>query len=162
MSDEELVKLLAATNEQLQQALKEQSSVSDRLVEANEKMKEKFLVVMAERDEAWGRAGHAEEQWGRWEIKLATCEKYRDAYAACDRIGTQAVRDLEAKLAECLERNALLEARLGKAVEALESIDALDPESLVIGCGRDALSGLVNLMGAKARAALAAFKGDEA
>ena len=32
--------------------------------------------------------------------KLATCEKYRDAYAECDRIGTQAVRDLEAKLAK--------------------------------------------------------------
>ena len=47
--------------------------------------------------------------------KLATCEKYRDAYAECDRIGTQAVRDLEVKLAEC-------EARLGKAVEALEDI----------------------------------------
>ena len=47
------------------------------------------------------------------EAKLATCEKYRDAYAECDRIGTQAVRDLEAKLAEC-------EARLGKAVEALD------------------------------------------
>jgi hypothetical protein len=31
----------------------------------------------------------------------------------------KAVRDLEAKLAECLERNALLEARLGKAVEGL-------------------------------------------
>jgi hypothetical protein len=40
--------------------------------------------------------------------KLATCEKYRDAYAECDRIGTQAVRDLEAKLA--------------KAVEALDTI----------------------------------------
>jgi hypothetical protein len=34
------------------------------------------------------------------EAKLATCEKYRDAYAECDRIGTQAVRDLEAKLAK--------------------------------------------------------------
>lgn len=33
------------------------------------------------------------------EAKLATCEKYRDAYADCDRIGTQAVRDLEVKLA---------------------------------------------------------------
>ena len=32
------------------------------------------------------------------EAKLATCEKYRDAYAECDRIGTQAVRDLEAKV----------------------------------------------------------------
>ena len=35
--------------------------------------------------------------------KLATCEKYRDAYAECDRIGTQAVRELEAKLAKAVE-----------------------------------------------------------
>ena len=35
--------------------------------------------------------------------KLATCEKYRDAYAECERIGTQAVRDLEAKLAKAVE-----------------------------------------------------------
>ena len=34
------------------------------------------------------------------EAKLVTCEKYRDAYAECDRIGTQAVRDLEAKRAK--------------------------------------------------------------
>jgi hypothetical protein len=33
------------------------------------------------------------------EAKLATCEKYRDAYAEMGRIGTQAVRDLETKLA---------------------------------------------------------------
>ena len=37
------------------------------------------------------------------EAKLATCEKYRDAYAECDRIGTQAVRDLEAKLAKAVD-----------------------------------------------------------
>ena len=35
--------------------------------------------------------------------KLATCEKYRDAYAEMGRIGTQAVRDLEAKLAKAVE-----------------------------------------------------------
>ena len=52
----------------LQKALKDQSSVSDRLAE-----------------------------------QLATCEKYRDAYAECDRIGTQAVRGLEAKLAKTVE-----------------------------------------------------------
>lgn len=40
--------------------------------------------------------------------KLATCEKYRDAYDEMGRIGTQAVRDLEAKLA--------------KAVDALEAL----------------------------------------
>lgn len=42
-------------------------------------------------------------------VKLATCEKYRDAYAECDMIGTQAVRDLEAKLAKAVE--LLKEAR---------------------------------------------------
>ena len=46
------------------------------------------------------------------EAKLVTCEKYRDAYAECDRIGTQAVRDLEAKLSKC-------EALLAKAVECV-------------------------------------------
>jgi hypothetical protein len=35
--------------------------------------------------------------------KLATCEKYRNAYSECDRIGAQAVRDLEAKLAKAVE-----------------------------------------------------------
>ena len=40
---------------------------------------------------------------GEVEAKLATCEKYRDAYAECDRIGTQAVRDLEAKLTKAVE-----------------------------------------------------------
>jgi hypothetical protein len=38
------------------------------------------------------------------EAKLATCEKYRDAYAECDRIGTQAVRDLEVRLAKAHEK----------------------------------------------------------
>ena len=45
--------------------------------------------------------------------KLATCEKYRDAYAECDSIGTQAVRDLEAKLAKAL-------AGLDKAAALIE------------------------------------------
>ena len=40
--------------------------------------------------------------------KLATCEKYRDAYAECDRIGTQTVRDLEAKLAKAVEALGLI------------------------------------------------------
>ena len=34
---------------------------------------------------------------------LTTCEKYRDAYDEMGRIGTQAVRDLEAKLAKAVE-----------------------------------------------------------
>jgi len=37
------------------------------------------------------------------EAKLATCEKYKAAYAECDRIGTQAVRDLEDKLQKAVQ-----------------------------------------------------------
>ena len=53
---------------------------------------------------------------GEVEAKLATCEKYRDAYAECDRIGTQAVRDLEAKLAkaEWLLTDAAVQLEDGK------------------------------------------------
>jgi len=71
--------------------------------------------------------------------KLATCEKYRDAYAECDRIGTQAVRDLEVRLAKAHEKEiavwsenyAAMERKLEaaradakKAVEALRLIEA--------------------------------------
>ena len=99
----------------LQKALKDQSSVSDRLAE-----------------------------------QLATCEKYRDAYAEMGRIGTQAVRDLEDKLTlmtterdeawrraahsekmwgEAEVKLAECEARLGKAVEALdEAVYLLKPD----------------------------------
>ena len=44
-----------------------------------------------------------EEAMADLRAKLATCEKYSDAYAECDRIGTQAARDLEAKLAKAVE-----------------------------------------------------------
>jgi hypothetical protein len=37
------------------------------------------------------------------EAKLATCEKYRDAYDRMGRIGTEAYRDLEVKLAKAVE-----------------------------------------------------------
>jgi hypothetical protein len=61
------------------------------------------------------------------EAKLATCEKYRDAYAECDRIGTQAVRDLEAKVEAmrgALER--IGEGRFGTTSHARDiAIDAL-------------------------------------
>ena len=43
--------------------------------------------------------------------KLATCEKYRDAYDEMGRIGTQAVRALEAKLAKVV-------AAAGKMLDA--------------------------------------------
>lgn len=90
--------------------------------------------------------------------KLATCEKYRDTYAECDRIGTQAVRDLEAKLAEC-------EARLEKAVEALKfyaEADNYEDQHKPESCGccyylHDAE--IKEDEGAKARTTLAELKG---
>ena len=36
------------------------------------------------------------------EERLATCEKYRDAYAECDRIAPEVVRDLEARLEKAM------------------------------------------------------------
>jgi uncharacterized protein involved in exopolysaccharide biosynthesis len=98
----------------LQKALKDQSSVSDRLAE-----------------------------------QLATCEKYRDAYAECDRIGTQAVRDLETKLAKTEVINKLLtviailndpnDERFPEAVDLAERFSATLAE---IKGGNDAESNL--------------------
>lgn len=100
--------------EALQKALKDQSSVSDRLAE-----------------------------------QLATCEKYRDAYAECDRIGTQAVRDLETKLAKTEVINKLLtviailndpnDERFPEAVDLAERFSATLAE---IKGGNDAESNL--------------------
>jgi chromosome segregation ATPase len=60
-----------------------------------------------ERDDYAFKLADANNTYGEMHValieandKLATCEKYRDAYAECDKIGTQAVRDLEAKLAK--------------------------------------------------------------
>ena len=64
-------------------------------------------------------ASAAADRIEEMEAKLATCEKYRDAYAECDSIATQAVRDLEARLAKC-------EAQLGKAVDALRAFNSFD------------------------------------
>ena len=51
--------------------------------------------------------------------KLATCEKYRDAYDKMGRIGTEAYRDLEAKLAKAVEE-------LERQVEAWSNALELD------------------------------------
>lgn len=59
----------------------------EELIARLRKYKDDLLSITADRIEALT-------------AELATCEKYRDAYAECDRIGTQAVRDLEAKLAK--------------------------------------------------------------
>ena len=63
--------------------------------------------------------------------KLATCEKYRDAYAECDRIGTQAVRDLEAKLAKAVEALRKI-ANFSEAdvVKYIQGVDAIALDAL--------------------------------
>ena len=73
-------------------------------------MLDRIKALTKERDDAREYAGEvrkremaAEDARISATDKLATCEKYRDAYAEMDRIGTQAVRDLEAKLAKALE-----------------------------------------------------------
>jgi DNA repair exonuclease SbcCD ATPase subunit len=169
--EESLAIDLAKANDgikQLQQALKDQSSVSDRLAEVNEKL-------TAERDEHWksfvhwrkeadvlteqlellattneqlvaineaARADAKEAEAYAEELKrdLKTCrmaqvvmdntvaelEKQCEGLMQAGMNNGQALILAEAKLAECLERKALLEARLGKAVElAKEAIETM-------------------------------------
>ncbi len=68
-----------------------------------EELEEKLRARTAERNHANDVTDAAIEEVNRLKALLATCEKYRDAYAECDRIGTQAVRDLETKLAKAVE-----------------------------------------------------------
>jgi chromosome segregation ATPase len=113
------IELLATTNEQLvaiNEALTAKVKLMDDLDVINgekiEALTEQLKTVL---DREAATTARYDAKTDELEAKLATCEKYRDAYAECDSIGTQAVRDLEAKLAEC-------EARLGKAVEALRGL----------------------------------------
>jgi hypothetical protein len=74
-------------------------------------------------------AKHAAARIEELEAKLATCEKYRDAYAECDRIGAQAVCDLEAKLAMAVEaghalNDALREKERGKYLTTAQVLAA--------------------------------------
>lgn len=92
----ELALDVLATSGQAQEAYEAQLAAEAKLAE-----------VEKERDDAVKEAGiqmrHLQvlgDSLAAAEAKLETCEKYRDAYAECDRIGTQAVRDLEAKVAE--------------------------------------------------------------
>lgn len=93
---------------------------------------DRIEALIAERDDALGE----------WDKAIVLADK---AAALMNKMDT---------------RRIAAEAKLAKAVEALLVVDALDPESLVGGCSRDALSGLVNRMGDKARATLAEIKGE--
>jgi uncharacterized protein YdaT len=71
---------------------------------------DRIEALIAERDDYAFKLADANNTYSEMHValseandKLATCEKYRDAYAECDKIGTQAVRELEAKLAKAVE-----------------------------------------------------------
>ena len=64
---------------------------------------DRIEALTEQRDAARQDAKEAEAYAEELEAKLSICEKYRDAYAEMGRIGTQAVRDLEAKLAKAVE-----------------------------------------------------------
>lgn len=53
------------------------------------------------------------------------------------------------------------QATITELVEALERIDALDPEGNAVACRNEALLGLIFQMGAVARAALTKAKGQQ-
>lgn len=76
---------LAETSYRVKALTKERDAYASKLMQANNTYTEMHLEIE------------------RLSDKLATCEKYRDAYAEMGRIGTQAVRDLEAKLAALLD-----------------------------------------------------------
>jgi hypothetical protein len=102
MTDEELV-------ERLRSYAKDQGgwhNIDDTCEEAADRIEQLVAINEAltkERDEQIEWVKRLADMQIASEVKLATCEKYRDAYAECDRIGTQAVRDLEAKLAKAVE-----------------------------------------------------------
>ena len=66
-------------------------------------LEERLKAVTDDAKEAEAYAGEMEAVLERIKAKLATCEKYRDAYDKMGRIGTEAYRDLEAKLEKAVE-----------------------------------------------------------
>jgi chromosome segregation ATPase len=118
MTDEELVKRLrdGATTytdylwmsadriEELQQALKDQSSVSDRLAEANEKL-------TAERDEHWKSFVHwRKEADDRAEQLAAANEELCVLHREYEKLLTERIEELETKLNKAVEALRLIEA----------------------------------------------------
>ena len=67
--------------------------LTHRLVDTCIDCKARIEELIAERDEAWRRAGHAEEMWGRAEVKLLESEAkmaiYKDALKHIAKHDTQ-------------------------------------------------------------------------
>jgi hypothetical protein len=120
--EESLAVDLAKANDrikQLQQALKEQSSVSDRLAEANEKL-------TAERDDHWKSFVHwrkeaddrAEQLEQLVAINEAACADAKEAEAYAEELEVMN-KNQEAMIRQADRRGDALEAKLAQAVDGL-------------------------------------------
>jgi len=104
------------------------------MIAENAKLHDRIEALTKERDEQIEWVKRLADDLIAAEAKLATCEKYRDAYDEMGRIGTQAVRDLEAKLTlmmterdEAWKRAAYSEKMWGEAEVKLEKAKAPPP-----------------------------------
>jgi chromosome segregation ATPase len=101
--DRDMVTLLANRIEALTEQLvaaRDDAKEAEAYAEELEKERDDYAHKLMQANNTYTEM-HLEIE--RLSDKLATCEKYRDAYAEMGRIGTQAVRDLEAKLAKAVE-----------------------------------------------------------
>jgi hypothetical protein len=89
---------IEALSEQLE-AARADAKEAEAYAEELEKERDDYAFKLADANNTYGEMHVALIEAND---KLATCEKYRDAYAECDGIGTQAVRDLEAKPAKAV------------------------------------------------------------
>jgi chromosome segregation ATPase len=114
MTDEELVKQGRAVERDLNngfpmtcekgRVIQEMASRIEALTAKLDGLQDRLNAANKARAYVMGMALKKQGKIDALEAKLAICEKYRDAYAECDRIGTQAVRDMEVKLAKAHEK----------------------------------------------------------
>jgi hypothetical protein len=86
------------TDEELVKRLRDKRQKGNRFDSLEYEAADRIEALIVERDEAWRRAGNAEEQWGRCELKLAKAVQLLRKH--CD---TWAMNDFDAEtLAELL------------------------------------------------------------
>jgi hypothetical protein len=148
-------------------------SVMGEVEHMAQQMRDRIEALTAERDDYAFKLADANNTYSEMHValseandKLATCEKYRDAYAECDKIGTQAVRELEAKLAKAVE---VLEAWGDVAVHCSieEGVcccgDNMENHTNPMDCGHTPLDHgtyIAIQLAEKTRATLAEIKGE--
>lgn len=97
---DDLVKRLRSPENVFYEYAADDGALLQEAADCIEELEGKLTWVLVERDETFALML---DRVQTAEAKLATCEKYRSAYAEMGRIGTQAVRELDAKLAKAVE-----------------------------------------------------------